>query len=213
MPAYSLPRRLPYSHLNLRRNPFGVPKPEERADLVVANVSDIATQLLVPRTAIQLMGAHGRGKSSHLFALQRELTERTQTPVPYARLRHSPEVPVKPIVLLDEAALLYRRRWWRLAGVQSLAVSTHLDLRPLLWTLGFRVETLRIQGIQPQQLHDIFQRRLEWARGGPGPIPSIPSTTIDVLIEQFGDDVRSMEKVLYQYLQDMEEIGDVQMSH
>lgn len=100
---------LPYRHLNLRRNPFGVPSTRDRAQLIVADVSQLADQMLQPKTAIQLMGNHGRGKSSRLFALQRELADRLNQPVPFIRMRDITGVPAAPLILLNEGSLLYRR--------------------------------------------------------------------------------------------------------
>jgi hypothetical protein len=73
-----------YSHLNLRRNPFGEASTEERIPLAVANIEEIRQYFMRPKTAIQLMGEHGRGKTSHLLALKRELQTRHGLAVPYA---------------------------------------------------------------------------------------------------------------------------------
>ena len=54
-----MPHELPYRHLNLRRNPFGVPAVHDRVQLTVADVSGLADQMIRPKTAIQFMGNHG----------------------------------------------------------------------------------------------------------------------------------------------------------
>jgi hypothetical protein len=202
---------LPFTHLNLQRNPFGEPPPGERTALVVADVEALADQLMRPGKAIQLMGEHGRGKTSRLLALQSRLSDRLGQPVPYVRLRDDRAIPAGRVILLDEGALLPRRAWWRLLRVGSLAVSTHLNLKALLWPLGFQVRTHRVAGVDAARLAQIFERRLEWARWGPGPIPTIPRVTIETLIGRYGDDVRSMEGALYDRIQAMDEVCDVQV--
>jgi len=209
--CYSVSRHLPYRYLNLKRNPFGVPVEQERPELAVANVDEWVEQLLKERVAIQLVGDHGRGKSSHLFALKKGLEQRTQTQVPYLRLRDTRKILLAPTVLLDEGAQLPFCRWWTLRHVHSLAVSTHLNLRPLLWALGFRVITVRIEQRDPQRLQNIFQRRIEWARDASGPIPHITKETIRELQIRYGDDIRSMEHALYCSIEEMKEVGCVRL--
>ena len=146
---FTVPETLPYRHLNLCRNPFGVPLERERPALAIANVCHWADQLQNARVAIQLIGDHGRGKSSHLFALKNELETRTNTQVPYIRLRDTHRIPAAPIVLLDEGARLPIRPWWRLRHIRSLALSTHRNMRALVFAFGFFVTTIQIQQGDP----------------------------------------------------------------
>lgn len=208
---YTISKALPYRHLNLRRNPFGVPHERDRPDLAVANVDDWADRLQNERIAIQLVGHHGRGKSSHLFALKRVLERRGQHVIPYVRLRDQRRIPVAPIVLLDEGARLPLRAWWTLRHVRSLAVSTHLNLRPLLWCLGFKVVTQHIRQLDPERLHRIFQRRIEWARDAPGPIPQLSVETVHALQKKYDCNIRAMEYALYQSIDHMNEVGFVRL--
>ena len=60
---------LPFAHLNLRFNPFGEATPEERAKLAVVDIERFAQRLCAPGFAVQFIGEHGRGKSTHLLAL------------------------------------------------------------------------------------------------------------------------------------------------
>jgi hypothetical protein len=202
---------LPYSHLNLKRNPFGIPSQADRPMLTVTDVSGLASQLLQPKTAIQFVGGHGRGKSSHLFALQKDLSDRLNHSIPYARLRDPTDLPTGPIVLLDEGAHLYRRAWWRLRRVHSIAISTHITLKPILWMLGFSVQTVRIENVRSAELRAIFERRLEWARRGAGPIPTLPESTLQTLLNQYGDDIRSMESALYASIERLSGVDDVHL--
>ena len=208
---FTVPETLPYRHLNLCRNPFGVPHERDRPELAIADVCHWADQLQTKRVAIQLIGDHGRGKSSHLFALKKELETRTNTHVPYIRLRDTHRIPAAPIVLLDEGAHLPIRPWWRLRHIRSLAISTHRNMRPLLMAFGFNVTTIQIQQRDPQRLHEIFSRRIEWARAGMGPIPVLQPQTVHQLQAKYGDDIRTMEDALYNSIEHMSEVGHVRL--
>lgn len=199
-----MPPALSFCHLNLRWNPFGEPAPEDRPALVVFDPTPLAERLQ-PGVAVQLVGDHGRGKTSRLLALQHHLD------APYVRLRDAWQIPVAPVVLLDEAEQLWRRPFWRLLQCGALALSTHRDLSLPLRALGFSVETVSVGGITKAQLAALLARRIAWARRGPGPVPCVPPETLDRLVERFGDDVRSMERALYASVQRMREVGDVEV--
>ena len=195
---------LAFSHLNLRWNPFGEPAPEDRPALVVFDPAPLAARLQ-PGVAVQLVGDHGRGKTSRLLALKRHLG------APYVRLRDAWQIPVAPVVLLDEAEQLWRRPFWRLPRCGALALSTHRDLSLPLRALGFSVETVPVGGIGKAALSALLHRRIDWARRGPGPVPQVPDETLDRLLHRFGDDVRAMERALYAAVQRMTEVGDVEV--
>lgn len=200
-----LSRRCAYSRLNLRWNPFSEPSPAERPALVVGDVSALAARLGDERVCLQLRGAHGRGKTSRLLALHAALG------APYIRLRDQHALPPgAPVLLLDEGELLWRRPWWRLRRCRALAVSTH---RPLWWLrgLGFRVETVWVDGLDAAGLAALVARRLAWARRGPGPVPQVPPRTIAALLDQHGSDVRTIEAALYHGVEQLQEIGDVEV--
>lgn len=50
-----------------------------------------------------------------------------------------------------------------------------------------------------------------WSGRAAGPIPHLPEDTLEVLLKQYGDDVRGMEGALYHSLQQMKEIGDIEI--
>jgi len=200
-----------YSHLNLRRNPFGEATTEQRIQLAVANMDEIRVLFCRPKSAIQFIGDHGRGKTSHLLALKRELLAKQGLNTPYLRLRDDWRIPHSKHLLLDEGELLWRRPFWRLITVQSLAISTHRDLSGLLRAFGFSVCTIQIGAATSSNLREIFEKRIEWARQGTGPVPQISETTTKSLIERYGDDVRAMEDALYDHVEAMQENGLVEM--
>ena len=74
---------------------------------------------------------------------------------------------------------------------------------------------LEVQTIEPgpllnaPRLEAILEKRIEWARRGPGPLPSVQRSTIEHLIERLGDDVRAMEGELYELFQNLDGITNV----
>lgn len=192
-----------YSDLNLRWNPFSEPLPSERPGLVVGDISGLVEILGRGRVCLQLLGRHGRGKTSRLLALHAALG------APYVRLRDSREIPQAPLVLLDEGELLWRRRWWRLWRCGAVAISTHRDLGWGMRRLGFSVTTRVVRGLKTPDLVEMVSRRLDWARKGPGPVPQVPERTLRILQGQYGDDVRAIEGALYERFAALDDIVEV----
>ena len=201
----------PYSHLNLCRNPFGEATTKERITLAVADTDEMRLAFQQPKTAIQLIGKRGRGKTSHLLALKRELLAHDDRDACYVRLRDQFWIPPSKYLLLDEGELLFRRPFWRLRRVTSLAISTHRDWSRALQALGFSVRTIQIGISNPTRLKQVFEKRLEWSRKNSGPLPVITTKTTGRLIERFGDDIRAMEAALYDSIQAMGELGHVEV--
>ena len=77
--------------------------------------------------------------------------------------------------------------------------------------LGFSVQTVRIENVRSAELRAIFERRLEWARRGAGPIPTLPESTLQTLLNQYGDDIRSMESALYASIERLSGVDDVHL--
>jgi len=201
----------PHSHLNLRHNPFGEASPEERVSLAVSDGGELIELFLRPNSAIQVMGDHGRGKTSKLLALKRALLSEEGLDVEYLRLRDRFVIPKVEHLLLDEGEFLFRRPFWRLLGVQHLVISTHRDWSWPLARLGFSVTTILLGQVNEATLKAIFEKRIEWSRSGPGPVPSICNASLKALIRQYGDDVRAMEDQLYERIESMKEVGHVEV--
>ncbi len=200
---------LPYAHLNLRRNPFGELTPEERASVAVVEIAPWLARLSRPRGVVQFVGDSGRGKTTRLLALQRELTG-----APLVRVAEdgSADLPSAPVLLVDEAQYLGRReREVLFAGAASLALGTHDDLSTELRAAGREPETLVLRGISEERLEGIVRARLEAARRAPGPLPTVGREALRRLIDTYGDDVRAMENRLYDAIQDMREPGHVEV--
>lgn len=200
-----------FAHLNLTRNPFGEPAPEERADLAVVDVSEYARALSTPGTFVQFTGKRGRGKSTHLHALADRCTDAV-----FLRVHQSPpesrdiELPSAAIVLVDDAQFLRDRQRRRLFSVaSSVAAATHESLVPHARRAGFDIIEVDVHGLERTRLHSIAQRRIEWARRGPGPVPEIGEDALDALIQRCGDDMRSIEDVLYSVFQKLDDVAIV----
>lgn len=191
-----------FEHLNLRWNPFSEPSDQERHSLFVGDIQALASRM-TDGVALQFVGDHGRGKSSRLRALQHS------TGAPYIRLRDQRTIPVAERLLIDEAELLLWRPWWKLRRCRAIAISTHRDLTAGLWLMGFTVETVRVEGTSADTLGQIFSRRIEWARRGPGAVPAVSAETIDRLVATHRDNVRAMESDLYVLFQSLQELRDV----
>lgn len=194
------PALLPWASWNLRWNPFGEPPAEDLPALVVADVDELLEWLERPRHAVQLIGHAGRGKSSHLHALRGRLSQ-----LPFVYLAEGenrmPEFEGRQL-LLDEAQRLPRRRRRRLFGrLDWLALSTHEDLTRDLEAMGWTVWTIEVGGLGRHKLENVLERRLEWARRGPGPLPRFSRGALETLLARHGDDLRSMLDDLYETTQ------------
>lgn len=211
----------PWARLNLRWNPFGEPPPEEAASLVVLpEAGELASHLERPAAALQLLGRCGRGKTARLRHLQARFPTTPYLylpedgPLPTLPRRESQQPPgaasrgpaLLPTLLLDEAQRLPRHRRRRLFRSlaregAALALAAHRDLTRELESAGLAVRTQVVAGLRPRQLQAVLERRLEWSRRGPGPLPDLEPGP-EELIERFGDDLRSILDHLYERWQE-----------
>jgi hypothetical protein len=202
------PAALPFGHLNLRRNPFGELEPSERAVVAVVDVDRFVRRLKRPGYAVQFMGEPGRGKTTHLLAILRQFPHAVYVHV----CEHErPRIPPGQPLLIDEIQRLPRRRRRRVyRRPVSLALGTHQDLGAELVRAGFEVETIRpAEMLDARRLCQILNRRVEWARRGPGPLPQVRLHTAQTVIDRFGDDLRAIELCLYDLFQNLAGIRDV----
>lgn len=199
-----------YAHLNLRINPFGELPAAVRGELAVVDTAPLVASLRRPRTAIQLVGHCGRGKSTHLLALHHAMPDAS-----YTRLWTDRTVPTglsSPILLIDEIdAVWIWQRAKLMRRATSVAIAVHADRSLELRALGFQVQAVHVRSTSRDRLRQIVDRRIEHARLGPGPVPSVSDATLDTLIARHGDHVRAMEGPLYNAIQNLTEIGHVQV--
>jgi hypothetical protein len=193
---------LPYAHLNLRFNPFREATREERAALAVVDIDDLVPWLAAPRRVVQFVAPHGHGKSTHLIALHARFPG-----APFIKIHEGERagIPEVPLVFIDEIELMPRRRdLWRRSG--SFAFGSHRDLGAELRGLVVRTVVLG----EPR-LRELVDRRIEWARRGPGPVPRVSDRTLATLTARHGGDVRAIEAELYDVVQRMREAGDAEV--
>jgi hypothetical protein len=194
---------LPFANLNLRRNPFGEPAEEDRAGLAVVDpdfLDGLERSLSEPGFAVQFIGDCGRGKSTHLHALRARFPD---APYVYFAEGERPQpIPGGPVLFLDETQRLPWRTRRRLFGSDvALALGTHRDHSRELVRAGRRVETVRLTGFTTSTLRRIIERRIEWARRGPGPVPSLGPGSVARLHDRFDGDLRAIEGHLYDVFQ------------
>lgn len=208
--AHSAALSLPFSHLNLRFNPFGEIPLEHRAGLAIVELETIVGQLSDRRAAFQFIGGKGRGKTTHLLALRARFAN--------AAYVHIPEDERLPIpdgdpLLIDEAQRLPRWRRWRVFRRNvPLVLGTHKDYSGELRRADREVTTIEVGGrLDASRLQRLLERRIEFARRGEGAVPRVTRGAIDRLLLEFGNDVRAMEGRLYEVFQTLTEPGDVEV--
>jgi hypothetical protein len=194
--------RLAFSHLNLRVNPFGEPSPPDRARLALVDGAELAGGEI-----LQFLGDSGRGKTTHLLALGARYPTAVYEKLEEGQDRWTSAPPADGPFLLDEAQRA-RPEHLRalLASGRTLALGTHADLSALS---ARPLRTVRVGGVGTAKLGAIVARRIEWARRGPGPLPSVPDAGLNSLLARHGDDVRAIVGELYDVFQTLSEVGPV----
>jgi hypothetical protein len=201
---------LPFSHWNLRYNPFGELTPSERASVAVVDVEPIAQRLAEGQTAIQFIGKCGRGKTTRLLAIQRHLVVPGSAtiylpPMSWAipRWWHKTLQIAGTPIIIDEAQrmpppirfAIFRRR-------EPLVLGTHRDLTGPLRRAGYRVFTYHV-GAQndPYHVAKVANARLCAARLTAAEVPQLSIQDAQWLVTRFGDDLRAIESFLYNQVQ------------
>lgn len=198
-----------FGRLNLRRNPFGEPRPGERPALAVVDIERFVPRIERGDFVVQFIGEQGRGKSTHMRALHAHFPD-----VPYIYIGEGerPHIPVgAPRLFLDETQRVgwwTRRKLWRSGA--GLAIATHQDHRREFEAAGIAYEVVEVGGLDAEKLRAILERRIEWARRGEGDVPWFEDEDVEALLDRFGDDIRGIERYLYGVIQSMQEVGRVQ---
>lgn len=202
------PHAAPFAHLNLRRNPFGELELSQRAALAVVRVEPFVERLKQPGYAVQFLGGKGRGKTTHLLAILQHFPDAAYVHIGEGQ---RPRIPRGQPLMIDEIQRLPRRRRRRVFRRHvSLAIATHEDVGAELARAGFDVQTIEAAAsLDAGRLRQILNRRIQWARRGSGPLPSVTIETARELIGRFGDHVRAVEWHMYEVFQDLTGIQDV----
>ena len=202
--------RLPFAHLNLRKNPFGQFSIEERTQLVEVNVDNWATKLANPRYCVQFVGEKGYGKTTHLLALKAMFPDAGYVHI--AEGEFAP-VPAGSPIIIDEAQRLTKWQQFRTFRARvPLVLGTHFDYTKHLRFAGRTFDTVEVaQFMSSARLVRILNRRIEWVRRGNGPVPQISKSACSILLKEYGPDIRSIQRKLYDTFQEMTEVQDVEV--
>lgn len=200
---------LPFLHLNLRRNPFGELTAQERTALAVVEVRAALRHLTRPRSAVQVVGEKGFGKTTHLLAMATHFAHSA-----YVHIPEGERVAVSAIgepLLIDEAQrLTLLQRWQIFRSERRLILGTHTDFENALRRAGRTVLTIAAnQFTNESRVHTLLNARVQSARRADGPVPSITTHTASGLFARFGPDIRSIEHAMYQTFQQLRNIQDV----
>lgn len=207
--AFSVNFDLPFAHLNLRFNPFGELEQQTRAELAVVSLEELPQQLQQRRVAVEFVGPHGHGKTTHLLALHALFAE-----APYIKLHLDsiPDIADAPLLFVDSIEHLPRRRRRRLyRRAETLALTTHDSLQAELQSAGYTVCTRIVDGTHVSTIAELIRRRIEHARRSPGPVPYIGTAGIGRLKTRFGSDIRAIEGYLYDIFQTLDRPRHVEM--
>lgn len=155
-----------------------------------------------PGFTVQFIGDCGRGKSTHLHALRARFPDAPY--IHFAEGERPQPIPLAPVLFLDETQRLPWHTRHRLFRREvALALGTHRDHSRELARAGRRVETVHLTGFTTATLRRIIERRIEWARRGPGPVPSLGPGSVARLHDRFDGDLRAIEDHLYDVFQNL----------
>ena len=199
----------PFSHLNLRRNPFGQVPLDERPQLAVVDVEK-RIQQVQSGTVVEFVGASGRGKSTHLRVMAERMPEAAYVHV--HEDRPPPEMPDCAVLCVDEAQFLPpRRRRALYRSDANLALGTHTSLADEVAATGRAVDTVSLdeRGTDADLVRQIIQKRLEWARRGDGDVPTLSDDAVAWLLDQYRDNLRAMEHHLYAVFQRLDRVRTI----
>ena len=200
---------MPFSHLNLRRNPFGELTAEERTALAIVEIGPALQHLTQPRAAVQFVGEKGYGKTTHLLVLATQFGHGTYIHIPEEQRVSVPST--GDPLLIDEAQRLTRiQRWLIFRSRRRLILGTHEDFELPLCRARRPVLTIAADRFTNEvRVHTLLNARIRSARRSAGLIPSVTLRTASKLFTQFGSDIRSIEHSMYQTFQQLRDIQDV----
>lgn len=200
---------LPFSHLNLRRNPFGELTVHERTALAVVETSAAVLHLSRSRSVVQIVGEKGHGKTTHLLALATHFASASYVHIPEGERIVIPTTG-EPILIDEAQRLTLMQRWQVFRSSHRLILGTHTDFESDLRRAGRSVLTIAADEFtNALRVHTLLNARVHSARRADGPVPSITMQTASQLFTQYGSNIRSIEHSLYHTFQQLRKIQDV----
>ncbi len=205
---------LPFSHLNLRRNPFGEFSADDRIAMACVDLAPAIAHLDAERAGgraavVQVLGDKGFGKTTHLLLLSAHYKNSAYVYIAEDERGRIPETG-EPL-LVDEAqrlTMLQRIRLFR--SQRTLVLGTHRDFTAQLERAGRKVLSLAAERhTTPERIFMILNTRIQAVRRNEGPTPSVSMATVMRLHKQFGPDLRSLQHSLYEIFQKLGSVQDV----
>ena len=205
----------PYEHLGLFWNPFGCAPARQWSALCVTalDLDALAERLRAPGFAVVFRGHAGRGKSTHLRALNARFAALPYTYLGPDASARTP-IPRAPVHFVDEVQRLgpaSRRRLFRRRA--SLALASHEDLRPALEARGYVVQDVEIAGLDRPRLEQIVARRVRWAARPAREGVAIARARLDALLAEHGDDLRTIQDALYDDIESLRRTHPIEPTH
>ncbi len=201
----------PFARLNLRWNPFGEPDEDDRQDLFSGGLEDWPSFLGAKITlgegttpdgddarALQVLGPSGCGKTTALQALRELFPDSVW--LAWCPVRGWPELPASQgrVLFVDDAHMASPSLLGGFLRFQRLAVATQRDLTVSFRQAGIETRTVRLADeLGLPRLERMVERRLEWARRGPGPLPAVEEGTLSSLLALHGPDLKAIQSDLY----------------
>lgn len=202
----------PLWRLGYWSNPFRALTTEEWSDLALLP-DGVPKEVTDLPSLTQIVGEQGRGKTSALLALMRELQQRGK-PVIYDYLapgarRYTHSLSRERITLIDEAQRLAPRWLSRLLSELELMIdhhpvliiASHTDIAARAAERGISTLSISVMDHSPAFIHELIERRLNYfERPGQRGVRLSPDA-LDWLISQCSPDLRLLEKSLYETYQ------------
>ncbi len=214
----------PFQRLGLERNPFCALDEAEWSYQAWLH-PQLEKYLKNLKSIIQILGDAGTGKTSALLALKRELEQRGRK-VSYIYLppdQRPPRFSIEEntVLLVDEIERLPTRK--RQALIRSalsdnatglrLAFSSHLNLQLELPGLApDQLPTLPLPSITSTQLETLLNDRIRAVSRSETLPVWVTHSAAEELLKRYLGDLRSVERVLYDLFQVLDEVGAVDRS-
>jgi hypothetical protein len=200
---------LPFSHLNLWRNPFGEFTVAERTAIAIVDCGQAVRHLNQDRAVVQVIGEKGFGKTTHLLSIATYFSANAYVHIP-ERQRVAIPASGEPLLIDEAQRLTILQRWQCFRSQRRLILGTHSNFEAQLRRAGRPVLTVAADQFTNETLvHKLLNARIEFSRRNTGSIPSITIETARKLFKQFGSDIRSMEHTMYSIFQQLRDIRDV----
>ncbi len=186
-------------------NPFSGLKEEELAEVLVPHEQweeIVALAQSGENLVIELQGAKGRGKTSHLRLLHQLFPQAPLFPLPLPDTSSLFTPTPASLILVDSIHhLSIKQRIKLYRQTQTLVLTTHSTRRWEYQWAGKSFRCFKFRGIQAAKLKSILEKRLQLASYPRKEKINIELQVVQELIHYFGDDYRGIINHLYRQFQ------------